>query len=710
MKKLILILLLPVYAIHVQAQNQAVNDEIIYSHIINVVDNAVSNLQPDSDPYGFSLTVKTSKSGSNGQQMMLYNLDESRIQSIVEQQVMQRLQFAKYNLETTPRTSNSEGVFFMMIGLTPVNAPETGYDVTSGSLTDKGNSVEFGFNGLVVQVSAIFLVSTPNNGAVLGKVYYYDKNGNQREWGNTDFPTSPAEKKAKVRYRRLGPGDDNSNSGAKEPETDWKPVGNTSGSNFEISDRTPGHYFPSVKMRGCIQIFENQGVDPEAIVKVEGNLNWENKASARATHETNKDVYTKYSKGNTVKGEVLDASNRPVKGNKRVILEPKDWETPGVLPAECLTSDENFEFTNVESGVYYLYVKGQPRNEQVEVCNCKGKGPNATYIQNIGGSTACFVTIETTYTKTEDLDPQVAGDFGNSGPGKVVEISKTKKVLHITEVEIVYTNNETTYAKSIDDYTLESQNKFSLTSQVPMITTEGWESQNESYTNHEVAQISFPTVYQIEGEESSDRKYQMSDVFSVIPMFSDPYQKKDMDFSEVQDQGARSMLESMNKLANELGPLADEANKVMNEGEYKEKVKPGTFTFGQLIDASQGKGQISLSDKAVRRIETQVENMNNMGSENAKGFNELSKYYNPGSDEQKHMSGSAKLVNGGFDNFVMFNKYNRPVTTTETRSMIIRKATEAEVREAGAKPTEEIMQEVLETMPDFVLKSVKIIY
>lgn len=704
MKKYILLLTVFLGVLQLHSQSSDNQDAEIYQHIREVVANAAGSLDAYSDPYGFTLTVKMSKSGSDGKQMALYKLSKVEISNIVQEEVIQRHFFNKYNLNTQPKIAPTEsGIFFMTVGLTPATAPQIGYDVNSNDHNEKESGTNITYKQMDIQISAIFLVSTPNDGSVQGKVFYKDPNGNNKEWSMNSFTTSPADKRGKVRYRRLGPGDDNANSGSKEQEEDWVRIGTGSASDFQVQKRTPGHYFPSVKLRGCIQKFENEG-DPEAIVTVKGSLSWDNIASANATKETNKDVFTDYSIKNIVKGIILDKDGRPSKGVKTVVLEPKDWEKPNFQPDICVTTDENFEFKNVESGVYWVYVKGQSKETVVEVCNCNGKGPNATYTCTIGGNPGYFITMETEYEKTDDLDAFSVGEYGSSGTGQVKETAKTKTVWQISEIEIVGTNGYNSFLKGVYDYPMEKYNTSKVNYQVPQFSyDEGkYIDERNSWTTDQVPQASLPRIYTINDDEVSARKYKLTDTFSILPMFDDDSEKKSLDLSGISDQGMKKMLNSLEAFAKAAKPLVDEANNEI-DGKIIEKSKTRTFTLAELVSVAKG-SSMTLSDKVVRRIEKQADSFLSMDKKTTDGMKELGKIGNVDFGKM------AKAASGGTDNFVMTNNYNRPVTSTITRKITLRRATEAEIREAKVKKSDEIIEEATTGYPDGMIKKITVNY
>lgn len=718
MKKFILGCLLIYSVLDFKAQGAEDKYELFYTRVEKAVQLAVQNLSDGCDPYGFSLLIKTSLTDENGGGAYMFSFDRDRVRQIVEDEAIKKLKFDIFDMEAQVEVAPGRaGIYYLHAGLAPPDAPQTGHEVFSDNFNLQIGSSTSGFQQIVVQVGAVFIVSKPNDGSINGSIYYVDAEGNSKPWNAAVFPGTS---KAKVRYRRLGPGDDRTNSGFKEPESDWKFIGNPSYPEFLIDNRDPGHYYPSVKMRGCLQRYEDleKDKDLEAIVKLtKSSVDWNDlhtingvstpTANLKAEEVKEKTIYTKYSTANTVKGKVLDASNKPVKGKKTIVLEPKDWEIPGKKPSEVITLDENFEFPEmVESGVYYLYVKGQPKKEIVEVCNCREKGEDAnhTYTRNIGGSAELYVTVETIYTKTEDLDAQTAGSFGSSGTGKVEQVAKTKIVYHISQVELVDVSGGVTIAKSIGDYPIDSYSSTNGKLQIPRITNEGWKDETDSWKENDAPQAAFPRIYELNPVEQSG--YQMNDQLSIIPLFDDPYTEQHQDLSGIKDEGAKKMVKTMEDLANALGPVADAAKDNVEEGIYIGKEKPSTFTFKQLYNVAKGTGQISLKDKTVQRIEAQVKGIQDMGVENSAGFEKMTEYYSPGSDIQKDLAGAGKLVNGGFNNFVMTNSYNRPVTTTVTRLITIRKATETEVEESKAPHSEELVREI----PEEFLKEIRIIY
>jgi len=696
MNKTLLILIFFLSTYTIQAQ---INDDEIYDFIESAIQNANSTLI-DCDPYGFALSVKVSFGGSK-----LYPTDKGKIMDKVNKLVLRDQKFALFNLEKDVKIAPSNDIFYMTVGAAPDIAPEIGYDVTSVN-----KSVKVSLNGNVemamVHVSATYMVKRPNDGAVLGQLKYSD--GGYKSWSTTVFPTLPAEQKAHVNYRRLGPGDSKANTGEDKIE-DWHIVGNGSYSDFQILDRTPGHYFPSVKFRNCVLRYENpeKDKDKEAIVKAEGRVDWQKKASASASKETGKDIETDFSLHNIVKGHILDENNQPVRDKKQrtVRLESKGWwfadRTPETSYFEIITFDDVFEFEEVPSGVYYLYLKGQPKQIVVEVCNCDG--PDKTYYRNIGGKSEYFITMETTYTKTDDLEAMSYGEFGSSGTGQVKEVAKTKTVWQISDIEIQGTNNYSMFIKGVYDFPLESLNTSKVNYQVPELNLEKnkWDNIVDSWTSNQVPQKSMPYIHEINQDENTNRGFRLTDIFEITPMFDDDTQKKDIDVSGIQDEGMKNLIKAGLELAKAAKPLVEDV-KNSTDGKYLVKEKARTFTLGELVAVAKG-GSMSLTDKTVQRVEKQADNFLSIDKQTSDGMKKLGRSGNVD-------LGQMSKAQGGFDNFVMTNNYNRPTTTIITRTITLRKATEAELREANVKYAAEILEEVITGYPDGMIKNIKINY
>jgi hypothetical protein len=722
MKKLLLACMLIYSVSGLRAQEAIDKQELFYTRVDKAIQLAVENLSDYCDPYGFSLLIKTSLTDENGGGAYMFTFDRTRVQQMVEDKVIKKLKFDIFDMEAGVKVAPGRaGVYYLHAGLAPPEAPQTGFEIFSDNFRLQIGSTTSGYQQIVVNVGAVFMATKPNDGSVRGKIFYVDTQNQTQPWANSAFPGEP---RAKVRYRRLGPGDDQRNSGSKEPDIDWKFTGNPSDPEFIVDQRDPGHYYPSVKLHGCLQRYEDlqQDKELEAVVKLtKTSVDWNDihilngvatpTANLKADDVKDKNIYTFYSQANTVKGIVLDANNRPVLAKKKVILEPRGWSINVLKP------DEKFVFSNpangeyifkeeVNSGVYDIYVFGQPKKDTVAVCNCRERGETAnyTYIKNIGGSPDLFFTIETNLTHTDDLEELSVGEYGGSGLGQVKTTTTTKIVYHISMAELIGNNGEKNVMKGIDEYPVKSANKVTaFRSQIPQLTDDGWKTEVETeFDKNNLHYGSFPVL--AESQPQDGEVFKATDRFLIRPLFKSAYKKKDLDLSEIQDQGAKDMLKSLGDLANTLGPVADQMNKEM-DGKYLDTIRAKSFTFGDLLGVAQGAKQLSLSDKMVQKIEPTVkEGFLAMPDETAQGMKDMQQYWPSGMN--KDMEKMSKMSNGGIGNFAMTSNYNRPVTTTIDRKFTIRKSTESEIRETQPKETSELYREI----PREFYKEIRIIY
>jgi len=380
----------------------------IYEKIREIVNNAGQSLDEDCDPYGFQVSIKMSKK-ENGTACDV--LDIGRVQGIVSGMLADH-QFQKFNLDKPLELYSRDGFIYISVGLTPLNAKDETFAVYFESYTLK-QKIDGQFSFFTVQVGAQFITTSPNDGGIAGDVFFKTENGADALLNNQYFLSSTNDRR--VRYRRLGPGDETSNSGAPDEDGWWKPFQSRE-SNFDIVDLTPGHYYPSVKLNGCTQKLENteKYKDQEVIIKAEGTMRWDNPTLGQkiitpdgvtATKVTNAAIKTTYSTKNTVYGFLLTEGQKPgkwrdhdyikkedvqiLKTERKVWIEPLGWTCTNTrFPEEQMTTDGTYKFENVPSGVYLVYFDGQKGSGRpVEVCNCDEKNEptqaNLFYQQNM---------------------------------------------------------------------------------------------------------------------------------------------------------------------------------------------------------------------------------------------------------------------------------------------------------------------------------------
>ena len=392
-----------------EAGTEITIDEV-YEKISDIINSANQALTKDCDPYGFQLSVKVSaKEGG-----VVSNVLNSGYIFLKVEGMLADHNFERFNLDKPLTPYGKDGIMYFSAGLTPQNTTNETFAVYSHSYTCK-ESKNGAYSSFTIQIGAQFIIETPKTGGIAGDVFYKAKDGSDAAFNNKDLKSNSNERK--VRYRRLGPGDENSNSGDPEKEIDWKPFqGNQS--NFEITSLTPGHYFPSVKLNGCIQKIEDpeKNKDQEVILKTKGDVRWDNPTKGQkivrpdnVTSEKilNARVRTTFSTGNTVDGFIVTPSQtieawrdsdyiekeevQILKGDRKVWIEPHGWNSNDpIFPKDVMAKDGQYKFEDIPSGVYKVYLDGLKEWFQVvEVCNCdretkKPKNPNTRYQQNLG--------------------------------------------------------------------------------------------------------------------------------------------------------------------------------------------------------------------------------------------------------------------------------------------------------------------------------------
>ncbi len=407
---LLVILLFSPYFLMAQMEEFTIGDFYNQiSRIINESDQAIGN---DADPYGFSLSVRI-VTEYNGSLSDIF-APETLKQSV--QQVISKHNFNRFNLENELQYKIIEDkkFLYMTVGLTPLNAAneEVTLQYKNFKVTQKlkGQTVTH-----TVFVNAQFLVEKPNDGKISGDVYFEGSSG-QTLLTNHPFLSDGNEKK--IAYQRLGPGNERVNSGTPE-DLKWKPF-SRSESGFEFDDFTPGHYFPHIKINGCVHKYDKPEKDnkDEVIIKTKGEIRWDvdhsNDKVYRPDYTKGEDkdkieIHSTFSTQNIVEGFLLAPNQNAdkwnhwrdsvpdfvkkeevvvVKSKINVFLEPYLWKSTKSTPYKVAAADGYFKFDNLPSGVYILYLENQKgKGKIVEVCNCNKEGyekqPNMTYQQNI---------------------------------------------------------------------------------------------------------------------------------------------------------------------------------------------------------------------------------------------------------------------------------------------------------------------------------------
>jgi len=383
-----------------------------YAQIERIVQEADEAIPADADPYGFHLTVRivSKYSGSFADVFAPETLKQS------VNKVISKHNFNRFNLDKPINYYINEDNKYlsMQVGLTPLNAAdeEMAFQFKNFKVIQKfeGQSITH-----TVNVVAHFMIEKPKDGEISGNVFYQSPKG-QALLIDRPFLSSGNEKK--IVNQRFGPGDDNVNSG-KPDNFDWKPFeANQSGYNF--GELTPGHYFPHVKINGCIHHYDKpeKNNENEQIIKTYGDLHWDKDHyndkvvrfdQVKAEHKDKVELHTTFSTRNTVEGFLIAPNEAPEKWNKwrddpadfvkkedtkiqkskiKVYIEPYNWSSTFQFPRDTFAIEGHYIFHNVPSGVYLVYTENRKaRGKIVEVCNCDKDGyekrPDMTYQQNI---------------------------------------------------------------------------------------------------------------------------------------------------------------------------------------------------------------------------------------------------------------------------------------------------------------------------------------
>ena len=411
MKKIIifLFLLLPAKGF-CQMKEFTVNE--FYQQIERIVQEADQAIPDNTDPYGFHLALRIA-SKYNGSFAEVFAPET--LKQIVNN-VISKHKFDRFNLDRpiTYYVNENRHFLSMQVGLTPLNASdeEMAFQYKNLKVTQKlrGQTVIH-----TVHVTAHFLVEKPNDGKISGNVFYESPKG-QALLIDRPFLSSGNEKK--IVNQRFGPGNERVNSG-KPDNFDWKPF-ESNQSDYNFSDLTPGHYFPHIKINGCVHHYDKPEKDNENEVKIKtiGVMHWDVDHSndkvvrfdqVKAERKDKIEIHTTFSTRNTLEGLLIAPGEDPEKWNKwrdepvdfiktedtkvqktkiKVFVEPYMWKSTEKFPRDTFAIDGHYIFHNLPSGVYWVYTENRKgRGKIVEICNCDKEGyekrPDMIYQQNI---------------------------------------------------------------------------------------------------------------------------------------------------------------------------------------------------------------------------------------------------------------------------------------------------------------------------------------
>jgi len=366
-------------------------DAVILTKFRETLNNLIGELEskPGCDPYGVRTSIRVVlKEGATA--TVYEQLPEEGLRAIMNELISSQ-QFERFDMDERLIFWNRNGFFISSAGLTGQTlAPDPReFEVVANEYSER-ISVNGVFKQLIIHTHSIAIVGKPDDGAILSTLKYYTKDGGIATWDHRTWKSTDPH----VAYVRVGPGNDNINS--RKGEDNFE---RTSVSEITLSNQfNPGHYLPMIKFRGCVQDFTDTDrfQELEAIVKITEQVIWADFKNLsdgsvvpltrlRAARTTAPDFVSFFSTGNTVRGFIRDETGNPIQGKAIVALEPDFSPGPEKKQVESLPGGM-YEFKEVESGIYKVYVEGKERNfTRVEVCNCpqNNEGPNHTYEADI---------------------------------------------------------------------------------------------------------------------------------------------------------------------------------------------------------------------------------------------------------------------------------------------------------------------------------------
>lgn len=385
-------------------------DELILYVFESNVQEARSFLGANSDPFGISISVKVRTQNAGNEKPSAYtsfntgSLESAALELVSDQK------FDQFDMENPGHGQIMGDVWIFEAGLVPHG--EVPKDSREHHVISKDYNCKISMNGVVsaVYIESRVIISgrTPDNGGIQTDVKSYDKNGAVQDWRAAVWGGSP-----QMVYKRIGPGNDTSNS--EKGKDNWKQV-----SSHVTMDAiyNPGYYLPIIKHRKCEQDFST---DRDRFKSMEVLL------KLASTHQSETKLappfQTYFSRGNTVGGTVYDPEGKPVKAGVVVRIKPDGWDLP--TPVEPVKTNEKGEYKfekNIETGVYKVFTDDNPEGgELVEVCNCPQKGETYNQVYDnvdINDQTDLTFLIECTENYSEYIEPLIL-EGAESKPGKI---------------------------------------------------------------------------------------------------------------------------------------------------------------------------------------------------------------------------------------------------------------------------------------------------
>lgn len=417
-------------------------DDLIQFYFEKTVQELNQSLASKSDPYGVRFGAKVSLTKPRALPELYKNMPYGALENIARQLISDQ-RFNTFDFKTNAKRVQLNGIWILGVG---IGSESVTNNTQEFNVNANDYDIKISRNGiierLIIQTYAIAVGKSPTDGTIQGELTWYADGG----YSNWDDSWGP--EKAKVAYKRVGPGNDGS-SNSELGQDIQRPV---SGCTVVVENQfNPGYYLPIISHRGCKQDFTDyeKYAHMEAIVDLETKLNWSDLSvdhsgqvvPASSLHAQNvkaKPIQSNFSKKNTIEGTIYDAEGKKMEKIVTVCLERQFNANFAKVLKRDSEADGAYKFPDVESGVYHVYVEETPEQyELAEVCNdpLKGEVPNERYVVDIHSQTDLVFLIECIETYKEQIEPLVLE--GTTGqPGKVDSKMIGYSVVRIQNKEI----------------------------------------------------------------------------------------------------------------------------------------------------------------------------------------------------------------------------------------------------------------------------------
>lgn len=505
------------------------NTEVIGKICQTLIESSTSDLQSNSDPYAVWFSVKVAIKSPGETQTRLYDeMPTYYLKMIFRHKLEIPLKFMELGFQAHYHDS-SPGTFIAHTGATP--PPESGSTVTFNVEAYNYSYKDTHGKSFFIKAFCEIACETPDNGSISGRVAFHSENGSalweEHPNGGRGMDGSP---KAKLVYRRIGPGDQRTNSGNSEASGLPIPLTAEPGS-FSSVDLTPGMYYPEISFRGCVHHYNSEGYFQKILTNSTTDWNHFTRSGnpyQYATAETvmDADFLSNFCLNNTLKGTIYRLDGRKEFQTKTVVLKPLfNTDDPNLQQLSTLSNMGRYEFTGIPTGTYEVYLSDNPTDkEKVKICNSPqlGEEPNITYTQDLQSKqTGHYFVMTTIITHEQEYDPMILGDLPPSPP-KYKIVSKTGSKLIRIDNTIQSYQNESYPVTGITNFPITDrstlnyfqENDFSIN-----LKEQHWEAietEEPDVSTYSGAKLIAPNV--------SDRLYNSGDQFTISRELPDEYE------------------------------------------------------------------------------------------------------------------------------------------------------------------------------------------